>query len=253
MSSNDSPVSLLAKLCISLHGAFLLIFACRNASTAGVRQTCECSGHAASDLTDLTDRWANSLRSDVVLNLPLPRGTDPAIASSLKRGMEELLTVVLAMPQWEAGIFRRADELALAFTTFARCRPRSQARRVGDGGYMSVAFIHLPDIHFGQEKGGAVSVHDDVKVRRLSRSPCTRRRVSPAWSSGSEKLPRAFSYRSCGPLRALHNSGEPGFGRVRLRALLRRSANNAADSRSKGHSAASRLTLAHVSSALWRG
>jgi hypothetical protein len=57
--------------------------------------------------------------TDVVLSLPLPRGTDPAIASSLKRGMEEMLTVVLAMPQWEAGIFGRADEIALAFTRLA--------------------------------------------------------------------------------------------------------------------------------------
>lgn len=30
---------------------------------------------------------------------------------------------------------------------------------------MSVAYIHLSDIHFGQEKGGEVTVHDDVKAR----------------------------------------------------------------------------------------
>lgn len=52
----------------------------------------------------------------VVLNVHLPRGTDPALASSLKRGMEELLTVVLATPEWEVGMLRRADEIARAFT-----------------------------------------------------------------------------------------------------------------------------------------
>jgi hypothetical protein len=28
---------------------------------------------------------------------------------------------------------------------------------------MAVAFIHLSDIHFGQEKGSDIIVHDDVK------------------------------------------------------------------------------------------
>ncbi len=32
---------------------------------------------------------------------------------------------------------------------------------------MPIAFIHLSDIHFGQEKGGAVAVHDDVKERLI--------------------------------------------------------------------------------------
>jgi hypothetical protein len=32
---------------------------------------------------------------------------------------------------------------------------------------MAVAFIHLSDIHFGQEKGSAVIVHDDVKERLI--------------------------------------------------------------------------------------
>lgn len=54
--------------------------------------------------------------TDVVLNLPLPPGTDPAVASSLKKGMEALLTVVLATPQWETGLFLRADELARVFS-----------------------------------------------------------------------------------------------------------------------------------------
>jgi 3',5'-cyclic AMP phosphodiesterase CpdA len=32
---------------------------------------------------------------------------------------------------------------------------------------MSVAFIHLSDIHFGQERGGVVVVHDDAKARLI--------------------------------------------------------------------------------------
>jgi hypothetical protein len=57
--------------------------------------------------------------TDLVLNLSLPPGTDPAIASSLKRGLEGLLTVVLAMPEFESGILQAADELALAFIDLA--------------------------------------------------------------------------------------------------------------------------------------
>lgn len=53
---------------------------------------------------------------DAVLSLRLPPGTDPAIASSLKRGMEELLTIVVALPQFEAQILQRADDIARAFT-----------------------------------------------------------------------------------------------------------------------------------------
>lgn len=32
---------------------------------------------------------------------------------------------------------------------------------------MSIAFVHLSDIHFGQEKGGTVIIHDDVKERLI--------------------------------------------------------------------------------------
>jgi 3',5'-cyclic AMP phosphodiesterase CpdA len=32
---------------------------------------------------------------------------------------------------------------------------------------MSIAFIHLSDIHFGQERGGVVVVHDDAKARLI--------------------------------------------------------------------------------------
>lgn len=32
---------------------------------------------------------------------------------------------------------------------------------------MAVTFIHLSDIHFGQEKGGEREIHDDVKERLL--------------------------------------------------------------------------------------
>jgi hypothetical protein len=51
-----------------------------------------------------------------VLSVRLPPGTNPAIASSLKRGIEELLTAVLALPEFEARILQHADEIALAFT-----------------------------------------------------------------------------------------------------------------------------------------
>ena len=32
---------------------------------------------------------------------------------------------------------------------------------------MSVGFVHLSDIHFGQEKGGRIWIHDDVKERLI--------------------------------------------------------------------------------------
>ena len=32
---------------------------------------------------------------------------------------------------------------------------------------MSIGFVHLSDIHFGQEKGGKLWVHDDVKERLI--------------------------------------------------------------------------------------
>jgi len=32
---------------------------------------------------------------------------------------------------------------------------------------MSITFVHLSDIHFGQEKGGVVVVHDDAKMRLI--------------------------------------------------------------------------------------
>ncbi len=54
--------------------------------------------------------------SEAGLRLRLPPGTDPAIASSLKRGMEELLAVLMALPQFEAQILGRADEIASVFT-----------------------------------------------------------------------------------------------------------------------------------------
>jgi hypothetical protein len=30
---------------------------------------------------------------------------------------------------------------------------------------MSATFVHLSDIHFGQEKGAEIVIHDDVKAR----------------------------------------------------------------------------------------
>jgi hypothetical protein len=32
---------------------------------------------------------------------------------------------------------------------------------------MSLTFVHLSDIHFGQEKGELVFIHDDVRERLL--------------------------------------------------------------------------------------
>ncbi len=32
---------------------------------------------------------------------------------------------------------------------------------------MSIAFVHLSDIHFGQERGGKLKIHDDVKARLI--------------------------------------------------------------------------------------
>lgn len=32
---------------------------------------------------------------------------------------------------------------------------------------MSLAFVHLSDIHFGQEKGGDLYINDDVKERLI--------------------------------------------------------------------------------------
>ena len=32
---------------------------------------------------------------------------------------------------------------------------------------MSAGFIHLSDIHFGQENGGTVRIHNDVKERLI--------------------------------------------------------------------------------------
>ncbi|KVU36789.1 hypothetical protein WK66_29270 [Burkholderia ubonensis] len=58
----------------------------------------------------------NDPSADAVLSLRLPPGTDPAIASSLKRGLEELLTVVMALPGFETRILQCADAIALAFT-----------------------------------------------------------------------------------------------------------------------------------------
>src|SRR5450759_932603 len=32
---------------------------------------------------------------------------------------------------------------------------------------MSIAYVHLSDIHFGQERGGRVYIHDDAKARLI--------------------------------------------------------------------------------------
>jgi len=46
----------------------------------------------------------------------LPRGTDPAVASSLKKEIEALLTVVLGTHQWQVELLLRADEIAGALS-----------------------------------------------------------------------------------------------------------------------------------------
>ncbi|KVW47243.1 hypothetical protein [Burkholderia ubonensis] len=53
---------------------------------------------------------------DLVLNLSLPAGTDPAVVSSLKRGLEDLVAAVLTKTPFEEVVIRRADDLASAIT-----------------------------------------------------------------------------------------------------------------------------------------
>lgn len=54
--------------------------------------------------------------ADVVLNLPLPAGTNPAVVSSLQQGMEDLLTLLLTQSTFEEAMVKRADDIASAFT-----------------------------------------------------------------------------------------------------------------------------------------
>jgi len=54
-----------------------------------------------------------------VLKLRLPAGTDPAIISSLKRGLEDLVAAVLTKTSFEEVVIKRADELAIAITELA--------------------------------------------------------------------------------------------------------------------------------------
>ncbi len=63
------------------------------------------------------DRLTTNLpATDLVLSLPLPADTDPAIVSSLKRCLEELVAAVLTKTPFEEVVFRRADDLAAAIT-----------------------------------------------------------------------------------------------------------------------------------------
>jgi hypothetical protein len=57
---------------------------------------------------------ANLPATDLVLSLPLPADTDPAIVSSLKRCLEELVAAVLTKTSFEEVVIRRADDLAAA-------------------------------------------------------------------------------------------------------------------------------------------
>jgi hypothetical protein len=54
--------------------------------------------------------------ADPVLSLHLPVGTDPAIVSSLKRGLEDLVAAVLTKTPFEEVVLKRADDLAAAIT-----------------------------------------------------------------------------------------------------------------------------------------
>ncbi|CAB3803503.1 hypothetical protein [Paraburkholderia caffeinilytica] len=54
--------------------------------------------------------------TELVLSLRLPAGTDPAIVSSLKQGLEDLVAAVLTQTPFEEAIIKRADDLATAIT-----------------------------------------------------------------------------------------------------------------------------------------
>ncbi|KVV46727.1 hypothetical protein WK92_24545 [Burkholderia ubonensis] len=54
--------------------------------------------------------------SDLVLNLRLPTGTDPATSSSLKRGLEDLVAAVLTKTPFKEVVIKHADDLAAAIT-----------------------------------------------------------------------------------------------------------------------------------------
>lgn len=75
----------------------------------------QCSQHRIQH-GDIVIHARDEANAEVVLNVSLPRGTDPALASTLKKGLEELLLVVLATPHWETRLFDRADEIARVFS-----------------------------------------------------------------------------------------------------------------------------------------
>ena len=49
---------------------------------------------------------------------------------------------------------------------------------------MSVSFVHFSDIHFGQETGGDVRIHDDVKERLIEDVKCVARRLDTGQATG---------------------------------------------------------------------
>ena len=49
---------------------------------------------------------------------------------------------------------------------------------------MSVTFVHLSDIHFGQETGGAIVVHDDVKERLIEDVTCVAKTLENGRATG---------------------------------------------------------------------
>ena len=49
---------------------------------------------------------------------------------------------------------------------------------------MSISFVHLSDIHFGQEKGGKIRIHDDVKIRLIDDVTLVARSLKSGRASG---------------------------------------------------------------------
>ncbi|WP_261535130.1 aminotransferase class IV [Burkholderia multivorans] len=52
--------------------------------------------------------------ADIVLSLRLPAGTDPAIVSTFKQGLADLVTIVLTQAPFYEAMIKRADDLATA-------------------------------------------------------------------------------------------------------------------------------------------
>ena len=49
---------------------------------------------------------------------------------------------------------------------------------------MGICFVHLSDIHFGQEKGGKIRIHDDIKDRLIDDVKLVSKSLGPGRASG---------------------------------------------------------------------